>query len=174
MYFADLDECRYHSGAFDTDSWQVPLVTVGWLEHPHPFSRGKSPESIVSQLRDFISLAKEAHPHINFRGLHDCSLCQVDQESVDGLVDSHVNIFVPGNGVVFIAPGGITHYVQTHIYLPPTEFIAALSQCPAYGSPEFYQALRAVNKNVQPPIRSWDEVLSAYRREHESRRAGDV
>lgn len=163
MYFADLETCRYDSGPYDADSWKVPLLAVGWLEYPHPFPREIPPDGRVSQLQGLVFAAKKAHPHHNFRGLHRCSFCEAKHGASEGLENSHVNLFVPGNGVVFLAPAGITHYMESHLYAPPAEFVVAVSQCPTYGSPEFYEALRVTNQHSVPPIRSREEELHASR-----------
>jgi len=165
MYFADLDRCRYHSGPLDADSWQVPLLAVGWLEHPHGFSLGEVPEGLLARLQNLITAAEAAHPQHNFRGLHCCSLCEAEHEPVEALRQSHVNLLIPGNGVVYAAPAGIAHYIESHSYLPPSQFIAAVASCPAYGSAAFFETLRAANQGIEPPIRSVEEDVRAFREE---------
>jgi hypothetical protein len=58
---------------------------------------------------------------------------------------------VPGNQVVFVAPGRVDHYISKHRYLPPAEFIAAVWACPNPCSPEYRKVLRAANADVEPP-----------------------
>jgi hypothetical protein len=59
---------------------------------------------------------------------------------------------VPGVDSVYVAPGGVVHYVESHSYLPPFEFIQAALRCPDYGSPEFQESLRKSNGGNAPPL----------------------
>lgn len=165
MHFADLDKCRYHRGPLDADSWQVPLLAVGWLDHPHGYRVGDVPDGLLARLQSLVSAAEAAHPQHNFRGLHCCSLCEAASGPSEPLHQSHVNLLIPGDRVVYAAPAGITHYIEFHSYSPPSEFIAAIASCPEYGSAAFYEALRAANQGNEPPIRSWEEDHRTFREE---------
>jgi hypothetical protein len=59
---------------------------------------------------------------------------------------------VPGVEQIYIAPGGIGHYVEVHSYLPPRPFIEAVVRCPEYGSARYCDALRASNAGKTPPL----------------------
>ncbi len=156
MYFADLTPLMYHSDPWNADCWRVPLLAVGWLEKEQSTHRGAAPEGLLPLLRQHIEGAKEAQPHINFRGLYSCTLCD---EADGGLEDSHVNLLIPGDKRVYAAPAGIAHYIESHGYLPPAEFIAAVISCPKYGTTKFYDALRAANLGNPIPAQHWDEHL---------------
>jgi hypothetical protein len=43
---------------------------------------------------------------------------------------SNSEIFVPAQGVIYVAPAMILHYIEAHEYKPPDEFIDALAGCP--------------------------------------------
>src|SRR5882762_3391446 len=147
MHYDDLELCRYqHGGPFDAGNWSVPLSAVGWLEHPHAYGKGTSPGAFLVKLRDLVSSAR-AYPQCCFCGVHKCSLCAVSWRASPGPIWSQENIFVPGAGCVYVAPGGVVHYVESHKYLPPPEFVESFMPCPAYGSQEFQQALRSANRN---------------------------
>jgi hypothetical protein len=152
MHFPDLNKCRYHSGPLDAESWKAPLLAVGWLEHPHQFARGESPAGLLTTLRGLVVSAKTAHPQVNFRGLHCCSLCEASRGVAQTLMQSHVNLFIPGREVVYVAPAGIVHYIEAHSYMPPSEFSAAVARCPIYGSFVHYEALTIANMGTQPPM----------------------
>jgi hypothetical protein len=94
----------------------------------------------------------KAYPQLSFRGLHDCSLCLHEGSQTPHIAGSHRNIFVPGESVVYIAPAGIVHYINTHSYLPPAEFIEAVSRCPDPSTDIYYDMLRAANDHKEPPI----------------------
>lgn len=37
MHYADLCLSCYSGGPYDAGQWASPLLTIGWLEHPHAF-----------------------------------------------------------------------------------------------------------------------------------------
>ena len=157
MYFADLTPLMYHGDPWNTDCWHVPLLAVGWLEREQLATHGDSPDQLLPRLRQHIEGASDAQPHINFRGLHICTLCVQAEES---LKDSHVNLLIPGDGKVYAAPAGIVHYIESHKYLPPAEFTEAVLRCPKYGSFEFYERLLAANLGHPIPLQPWEEYLA--------------
>lgn len=162
MFFRDLDLCRYHGGPLDADTWQVPLLAVGWLEQQHELSRGSVPAALLEKLRMLVAGAKAHYQQYHFRGLHECSLCPKDKGET-GLPDSYVNLLIPGTKVVFAAPAGLVHYLEAHSYLPPSEFIRAVDACPPYGTDEFVEALRISNQGIMPPIESFEESIRSLR-----------
>jgi hypothetical protein len=167
MHYDDLELCRYGSGALDADEWSVPLYAVGWLEHPHPYNKGRAPESILAKLRSLVSAARFKYASA-FRGRHTCSLCLACGQGWPGsdplslthsLNNSEQNIFVPGNNCVYAAPGAIVHYLEIHDYLPPPEFLECVEICPAYGSHEFHQALCHSNDDRPIPLLTFEELF---------------
>jgi hypothetical protein len=44
--------------------------------------------------------------------------------------------------VVYVAPELVVHYIESHGYQPPEEFIAAVMACPPQESAEFFGMLR--------------------------------
>lgn len=163
MHYKDLELCRYHSGPFDADSWCVPLYAIGWLEDPHPFLRGAAHAGLLERLRALVANARALYSQYYFRGVHDCSICLAEQQISPGPPWSQENIFVPGVDVVYVAPGGIIHYVEAHAYVPPQQFVEAVLACPDYGSPEYEHALRASNAGNAPPLRTFAEEIAASR-----------
>jgi len=107
MYFPDLTPCRYGNGPCSQKSWRAPLLAIGWLEHPHPFTLGDPPAELRSRIKAVIRQnANHLHP-IAFFGLHECSLCAAIRSCDSSLPGSHTNLFVPGDGVIFAAPGRV-------------------------------------------------------------------
>jgi len=51
------------------------------------------------------------------------------------------NVFVPGEGRLYVAPSLILHYIAEHGYAPPQEFQAAVLACPPMGSAEYLAAV---------------------------------
>lgn len=149
-YFEDLTSCSYNNGPHDARSWDCPLLAVGWLEASHPFAKGTVSGRVVDKL---VGLG---HPMTSnfktFRGLHQCSVCTEEGEDDNELLGSHFNLFVPGNGEVFFAPGRIDHYILRHSYRPPGKFVDALMQCPYPGSLAFFQRLDEANGGIEAPL----------------------
>ncbi|MFZ5439663.1 MAG: ATP-binding protein [Myxococcota bacterium] len=65
---------------------------------------------------------------------HRCNLCFEHEYGRDVL-------FVPSPDEVFVAPELISHYIESHDYLPPEAFIAAVMRCPSVDSDEYREAL---------------------------------
>lgn len=152
VYIPDLDACRYFLGPFDRANWSVPLGAVGWLEHPHPFTSGTVARTVISKLEAMVEQARSAYSFSSFMGVMSCSICLFAGLPSPGPVWSQENIFVPGRGIVYVAPGGIVHYIQAHSYLPPSEFVEAVLQCPDLGTNEYREALRLANHGIEPPL----------------------
>jgi hypothetical protein len=163
MYFEDLELCRYHRGPLDSDNWHVPLRAIGWLEGGHPYNTGATPTGLVEQLGALVDNAEEAFRQYHFRGLHDCTICESGHPSAH-LVRSHINLLIPGKRMVFACPAAITHYLTGHSYLPPSEFVDAVQECPPYGSPRYLESLREANDGLPLPLVTWDEYLIERRK----------
>ncbi len=167
MHIADLDLCAYHAGPFDASNWSVPLRAVGWLEYPQAFSSGIAPSRLTSKLKEMADQVRSAYPHYCFRGLMTCSFCISAGLPSPGPIWSQENIFVPGVDVVYVAPGGIVHYIEAHSYLPPSEFVEAALHCPDCHSSQYREALRAANAGIEPPLEDCERFklrISGFRR----------
>lgn len=132
-YFADLTPYGYR--------WVEPhfserLVNVGWLDSSASFDRGQVSDDVVEKL---FRLCEK--PVSRTRGYHRCpfqppgspaSSCPYPPEMKLGpwtIVVGDAEIGVPGNhGIVYAAPTLIGHYIQTHSYRPPEEFLAAVAR----------------------------------------------
>jgi len=175
-WFADLDLLKYHSGPFDAENWSAPLRAIGWLEAPHLFRRDGCPDSVLEKLKALVGQSPTAHPHYRFRGGMTCSWCVAAALETPGPVWSQENIFVPGAGVVYVAPSGIVHYVEAHAYRPPEEFIEAVLRCPDLESQEYCKPLCEANGNKEPPLesketheRKWADTRAKFARIRGSR-----
>jgi hypothetical protein len=124
------------------------------LEYPNVFSRGAVEGWFVPKLKTMVEQVRSAYPHYGFRGVMFCSFCGAAGATSPGPTWSQENIFVPGVGVVYVAPGGIVHYVEAHSYLPPTEFVEAVLRCPDLRSSEYREALCRANMGNEAPLES--------------------
>lgn len=107
------------------------LVAVGWLEAQHPFATGVVEDWVVRKL---AKLLRQPYQPVSFMGWHDCSLC--------GDNHSYANLWLPGEGCIYVAPEGILHYILAHDYAPPEPFLEAIRQCPSMGSAGYHERLR--------------------------------
>jgi hypothetical protein len=53
------------------------------------------------------------------------------------------SLFIPGKGMIYVAPVSISHYIDAHGYQPPDSFYQAVEQCPRMRSSAYFQALLA-------------------------------
>jgi len=152
-YFSDLDLCRYHRGALDTESWHCSLVAIGWLERDSEYSRGVGTTGEFIEQLEFLrqGFESEFSAH-SFRGFHECTLCEVNAEKSNLLINSHVNLLIPSKNCVYVAPGRVDHYIEDHGYLPPLEFVNAVMACPDPREPEYDQNLKKANGGHEPPF----------------------
>jgi hypothetical protein len=131
-HYEDLSPCDYFGKMLPIRT----LLAVGWLEPGHPYAIGNPGLEVWERLQEFRwQLAWQ--PLSPFGG-HTCQLGSCRYMSFY----SHKNIFIPGKGVVYVAPEGIVHYISCHDYMPPSEFCAAVLASPDEGSPEYFSALR--------------------------------
>jgi hypothetical protein len=126
MFFPDLDsECQVDRGDH--------VRAVGWLSEEHPFPTGSVPLGFSAALRTLI---KSAWQPVTAMGPQFCEFCAKTDR-----VGGSKNVWIPTPEKVYIAPELIAHYIETHSYRPPDEFIEAVLACPPQGSDEFQAAL---------------------------------
>ena len=139
-YFKDFTVCEYFQPC---DEWLFRPIAIGWIERGKPYTRGENPPEIFTKL-DNLRKESIASLHTTFRGLHCCSIC----ERAEPLECSHVNLFIPHEGMVFLAPGRIDHFMEQHQYAPPESFVLAVMQCPLPGTEAYREKIRIANRGV--------------------------
>lgn len=117
-YFADLTPHTY------TPTDGMSVLNVGWLDKSNTFRQGStSPEFQVALGR---LCQNPVHLH---RGYHCCQFCPVEAYPPRHPSECTGNgqIRVLGqDGIWYAAPTLIHHYVVSHKYQPPPEFIEAV------------------------------------------------
>jgi hypothetical protein len=134
-YFADSSPYAYLPRELTSDETDDDAVNVGWLEATEPFTVGCVEPEFVDRLTE---LCREGVNRT--RGFHRCSLClqrapsepaeptSVRSSAGDYLVGG-AEIRVRGqDGALYAAPDMIVHYVTTHRYRPPDDFVAGVMQ----------------------------------------------
>lgn len=120
---------------YDADDQSLaPLKAVGWLDRGHEYPTGSIDPAFIGRLKEL--LASPFQPFAAF-GLHECTLCQFDGPK------GSANLYVPGDGVVFVMPELALHFMAAHHYRPPGAFQAAVMACPPMQSMAYKRALLA-------------------------------
>lgn len=52
-----------------------------------------------------------------------------------------MNLFIPGNGVIYASPSLILHYILEHQYAPPLPFQEAVLNCPPMRSTKYFEEM---------------------------------
>lgn len=141
-YFADLTPFAYNGQNENTDR---PTLNAGWLDVSQLHPMGETSPEFQDRLFDFC--LPEYMVHL-CRGYHECQFCQnpsymITVERGYKTADlGNGEIRVIGTSAIYAAPTLIYHYVVTHHYRPPKEFIEAVLTSPSPASEE-YAALRS-------------------------------
>jgi hypothetical protein len=94
------------------------VLNVGWLGHS-AVRADHLDDDVVQRLVRFCE-----DPIFLTRGSHCCGLCHC--------VYGNGEIWIPGDdGRVYASPVMLAHYVMTHRYLPPPEFLSAVTAATA-------------------------------------------
>jgi len=163
MHYQDLSICDYDRGHTGPSSWSVPLLAIGWLESGNSYNVGSTSEAFQRKL---IRLKEQSLQHCYFagyRGTHGCSLCELGTPSHDYIEGSHKHLLIPGVDCVYVASGGITHYVTDHSYQPPEGFIEAVDRCPEVDSTAYRELLRSSHIDEAPLAFNSEEAKAAFR-----------
>jgi hypothetical protein len=128
MYFPYLTPYQY--GRTEP---QPNVLNVGWLSAAQPFHCGAPDERFVNALRQLVS-----SPVNLYRGSHICEFCPKPPvktfpnglrttEPAPGTTGNGEIRVVDANAITYVAPVLVLHYVVAHKYLPPQEFVDAVT-----------------------------------------------
>src|SRR5262245_17422220 len=123
MWYEDLS-------SYDPEGW---ARAVGWLERGHDFATGPVRSELLEKLE---LLFRNRYMWVASPGVHDCDFCAHRRDAPSGAG----MLWVPGNGVLYVCPDLIRHYIRVHQYLPPEEFCEAVLRCPKQDTAEFRRA----------------------------------
>jgi len=108
------------------------MVNIGWLGASCTFEPGLVDPSVRDRL-----LRLAAQRRNLMRGFHNCEMCSMDSpiEVPSSWASSGIQylgngeIHVPStSGVIFSAPTLVIHYIDSHGYCPPQEFLDAVRE----------------------------------------------
>jgi hypothetical protein len=132
MYFPELTPYEY-----GRTERQANVLNVGWLSKAHPFPSGPADDRLVAVLERLV-----ASPVNLYRGSHLCEFCPPPPmkmspggipmlDPLPGTTGNGEIRITASNGITYVAPILILHYVVAHGYLPPQEFVdAAINTMP--------------------------------------------
>jgi hypothetical protein len=141
VHYPDLSPCDH----FPFDS-QGKVVAVGWLESGQPYRDEEISREFVERLAELSS--NPWQPFVAM-GVHQCGFCRLTggpgsfPHGGSSIAIGVSNVFIPGDGFLYVAPSLILHYMDAHGYAPPDEFQAAVVRCPAMRSMEYLKAVLA-------------------------------
>jgi len=117
MYYKDLTPFEYNSA--------YTGLNIGWLNGSHSFPTGDPSEGFLDLL--FATVSSGEYTRCAASGFHVCEICHRREviAQLDGkeIVMGNTEIAIPFDGVEYVAPSLIYHYVKLHRYLPPDPFI---------------------------------------------------
>jgi hypothetical protein len=140
-WFEDLSPCDYF-GLHLADT----LRAVGWLQRGRPHSIGDVAPEVFAKL---VEMCRDPWQPFVSGGSHPCELCIYRAEA-----SCSANLFVPGNGVLYVSPALVAHYTNAHGYAPPAVFCRAVLTCPPVRSMAYLKAVLA--SGGRPLFRSAD------------------
>jgi hypothetical protein len=136
MYFPDLsNETQILRGGY--------VRAIGWLDSSNEFPVADPDIALVRRLELFRSNSHNAVEALFLwvsGGFHRCQFCE---NHGDG-----VNFAVPHEGLLYVCPGMVAHYVEAHSYSPPREFVEALFQCPDPGTAKYFELCFRFNERM--------------------------
>jgi hypothetical protein len=121
--YDDLSDYTY-----DISPFKLPgVVNVGWIDVKSQYPRGSVSAVILQKLKDAAAGSEVFNPLVDaVREFPKCDICGDLRLPYKGGVFKNSELWVPGGGIIFASPISILHYIESHNYLPPAEFIAAV------------------------------------------------
>jgi len=133
MHYDDLTPLSYFG-----DELAAQLTAVGWLEHGQPYQRGEVAAPVLRKLSELLT--KPWAPGY-LMGFEECTFCEHERGRAEAFGCN--NLYVPGDGFLYVMPELARHYITAHGYAPPAEFCAAVLACPPMGSEAYFAAFAA-------------------------------
>lgn len=130
-YYKDLTPYEYG------ECYNDKTVNIGWIDDVHPYSKGKITDEFIFFLWEYIK-----YPINRTRGVYHNK--RLDSQKTfhiahyEGyhitLGDAEIRVVDIENDVIYAAPNLVLHYIITHQYLPPEQFVNAVINGPKPNS----------------------------------------
>jgi hypothetical protein len=138
FYFPDLS---YYPKVCCDEERGIKLIAIGWLDKGHTFQTGEISKEAIQKLEIFCS-----KPMILTLGKRDCPFCNT-KGPIRMILGTGNELIIHGTDEVRIpskdgkkvygVPNLIIHFIKTHNYSPPQEFIDAVIAAPLPGTRAF-------------------------------------
>lgn len=129
-WYRDEDACDYFGPDFS-----CCLRAIGWLERGRDYPSGSISKTVYDRLAELLS---DPFQPVVVMGPHECDLCQFPGQHM-----GQTNLFIPGDGFIYVCPELILHYVEAHWYIPPEAFCSSVLNCPPTRSLAYKKLLLA-------------------------------
>jgi len=142
-WYADDTDCDFFGPEL------APSIhTIGWLDQTKVYETGQTSVSVYKSLEELLD---KLYSPVASPGIHVCNLCQHSGETGSRVV------LLPGNGLLYLFPDLILHYIDAHWYKPPGSFCRAVLECPPPDSIAYKKKLLANGgrKLIQNKVLSW-------------------
>lgn len=113
MWFEDLTKCDYFANFF-------PTIAVGFLENGKSYTKGETSKEIIEKIYEFN---KTGGMYYRTCGYHECDFCNFINIELGA-----TTILLAYKDKIYAFPMLITHYIESHSYRPPDEFMEAVSK----------------------------------------------
>jgi hypothetical protein len=140
-YFKDLSDYSYHRSEYGHPGTK----NVGWLGAGHEFERVEPTDKTLGRISRFCKISV-----VLMRGFHECEFCRGDANCNANYFErngeklrlgcSEIRVF-SRSGVTYAASTLIYHYMKSHHYRPPDEFLQALDEGPIPPDQEYFDRL---------------------------------
>jgi hypothetical protein len=127
--------------------------SVGFLRRGEPFAVGDVDAEVFRRL---CELTQNPFQPWVCGGVRRCDLCRFTGNSIGtfkrnpkdmplqvSATSSTVDLWIPGEGLLYKCPTSVTHYIDAHGFCPPPEFCAAVLSCPPMRSVAYFKAILA-------------------------------
>lgn len=127
---------------------------IGWLDSQHPFPKGEVSEKFLTRLAIFCK-------EVTYISLcyHECEFCEpiaeyefpdfAENKIIGRSLGTSEFLVFDNKDTFYLAPDLIYHYILTHKYQPPEEFIRAVLESPLPDTVETFMQKTAGNTYKQ-------------------------
>lgn len=133
MYFEDLTPYCY--GTYYGRGRNISLggvFNVGWLEKGREYTTGTVEDEILLKLKHLLVTAENANIH--HKGFHFCDYCTYEDDELPSITVGNNTIklgsrifWLPSpDNLFYVCPNLIYHYIVSHNYCPPKEFLESV------------------------------------------------
>ena len=155
-YYEDFTKYTYDRG----QNKETNTLNIGWLEGTKQINRGKVSQEFLDNLWEYMKC-----PINRKRGLY-CNVCLDGERNYFKAVyngceiklgDAEIRVIDKKANCVYAAPTLILHYIISHNYLPPSEFINAVIDGPKPGSKEYSKLVSDMHADMNEED-SWSGI----------------